>query len=170
MILPPLVFPGNHLVTTDNFCFYLQNRLIQPVKQEVNTTGILPPLVFPGNNLVTTDNFCFYLQNKLIQTSQAGGQWYSDTFPFSIPWLEWLFHWTQQLVSLSDLKISACQPPGSRSRARGQPRRHQRRSCRRRRRHRARRLRRQLLSSASLQGANVINDFAFFFVTDCTAK
>jgi hypothetical protein len=32
---------------------------------------------------MTTDNFCFYLQNILIQT---GGQWYSDTSPFSIPW------------------------------------------------------------------------------------
>ncbi len=35
---------------------------------------------------VTTDNFCLYLQNRLIQTSQTGGQWYSDTSPFSIPW------------------------------------------------------------------------------------
>jgi hypothetical protein len=35
---------------------------------------------------VTTDNFCVYLQNRLIQTSQTGGQWYSDTSPFSIPW------------------------------------------------------------------------------------
>jgi hypothetical protein len=35
---------------------------------------------------MTIDNFCFYLQNKLIQTSQTGGQWYSDTSPFSIPW------------------------------------------------------------------------------------
>jgi hypothetical protein len=34
---------------------------------------------------MTTDNFCFYLQRRLIQTSQTGGQWYSDTFPFSIP-------------------------------------------------------------------------------------
>ncbi len=34
---------------------------------------------------MTTDNFCFYLQNRLIQTSQTGGQWYSDTSPFSIP-------------------------------------------------------------------------------------
>ncbi len=34
---------------------------------------------------MTTDIFCFYLQNRLIQTSQTGGQWYSDTFPFSIP-------------------------------------------------------------------------------------
>jgi len=32
-----------------------------------------------------TDTFCFYLQNRLIQTSQTGGQWYSDTTPFSIP-------------------------------------------------------------------------------------
>jgi hypothetical protein len=31
-------------MTTDNFCFYLQNRL---VKQEVNGTVILPLLVFP---------------------------------------------------------------------------------------------------------------------------
>jgi hypothetical protein len=35
---------------------------------------------------MTTDNFCFYLQNRLIQTSQIGGQRYSDTSPFSIPW------------------------------------------------------------------------------------
>jgi hypothetical protein len=35
---------------------------------------------------MTTDNFCFYLQNRLIHTSQIGGQWYSDTSPFSIPW------------------------------------------------------------------------------------
>jgi hypothetical protein len=33
-----------------------------------------------------TDNFCFYLQNRLIQTGQTGGQLYSDTSPFSIPW------------------------------------------------------------------------------------
>jgi hypothetical protein len=32
---------------------------------------------------LTTDNFCFYLHNRLIQT---GGQLYSDTFPFSVPW------------------------------------------------------------------------------------
>ncbi len=36
---------------------------------------------------MTNDNFCFYLQNRLIQTSQTGGQQYSDTSPFSIPWL-----------------------------------------------------------------------------------
>jgi hypothetical protein len=27
------------------------------------------------------------LQNRLTQTSQTGGQRYSDTSPFSIPWL-----------------------------------------------------------------------------------
>jgi hypothetical protein len=32
------------------------------------------------------DNY-FYLQNRQIQTSQIGGQWYNDTSPFSIPWL-----------------------------------------------------------------------------------
>jgi len=41
-----------------------------------------------GNTKGTIDNFCFYLQNRLIQTSQIGGQWYTDTSPFSIPWLE----------------------------------------------------------------------------------
>ena len=35
---------------------------------------------------MTTDIFCFYLQNRLIQTSRTGGQQYSDTSPFSIPW------------------------------------------------------------------------------------
>jgi hypothetical protein len=35
---------------------------------------------------MTADNFCFYWQNRLIQTSQTGGQWYSDTSPFSILW------------------------------------------------------------------------------------
>ncbi len=43
-----------------------------------------------GISCMTTDNFCFYLQNRLIQTSQTGGQWYSDTSPFSIPWV---VHW-----------------------------------------------------------------------------
>jgi hypothetical protein len=39
-----------------------------------------------GISRMTTDNPCFYLQNRLFQTSQTGGQWYSDTSPFSIPW------------------------------------------------------------------------------------
>jgi hypothetical protein len=34
---------------------------------------------------MTTDNFCFHLLNRLIQTRQTGGQWYSDTSPFSVP-------------------------------------------------------------------------------------
>ncbi len=40
-----------------------------------------------GISCMTKDIFCFYLQNRLIQTSQTGGQWYSDTFPLSIPWV-----------------------------------------------------------------------------------
>ncbi len=39
-----------------------------------------------GMNYMITDNFWFYLQNRLFQTSQTGGQQYSDTSPFSIPW------------------------------------------------------------------------------------
>ncbi len=40
-----------------------------------------------GISCMTTDNFGFYLQKRLIRTSQTGGQWYSDTSPFSIPWI-----------------------------------------------------------------------------------
>jgi hypothetical protein len=39
---------------------------------------------------MTTDNSCFYLLNRLIQISQTGGQWYSDTSPYSVPWLGWV--------------------------------------------------------------------------------
>jgi hypothetical protein len=42
-----------------------------------------------GISCMTTDNFCFYLHNGLIQTSHTGGQRYSDTSPFSIPWLDY---------------------------------------------------------------------------------
>jgi hypothetical protein len=37
---------------------------------------------------MTKNNLCFYFQNQLIQTSQTGGQQYSDTSPFRIPWLD----------------------------------------------------------------------------------
>jgi hypothetical protein len=46
---------------------------------------------------MTTEIFCFYLQNILIQTSQKGVQWYSDTSPFSIPWLR---AWLTKFLSL----------------------------------------------------------------------
>ncbi len=39
-----------------------------------------------GISCMTIDIFCFYLQNREIQTSRTGGQQYSDTSPFSIPW------------------------------------------------------------------------------------
>jgi len=38
---------GISSMTTDNFCFYLQNIKSKQAKQEVNCTLILPPLVFP---------------------------------------------------------------------------------------------------------------------------
>jgi hypothetical protein len=41
---------GISCMTTDNLCFYLQNK---PVKQEVKGTVILPPLVFPGTGTST---------------------------------------------------------------------------------------------------------------------
>jgi hypothetical protein len=61
-----------------------------------------------GISCMTTDNFCFYLQNRLIQTSQIGGQWYSNTSHFSIPWLMGdltiKFHSKDQLISKDHLK------------------------------------------------------------------
>jgi hypothetical protein len=47
----------------------------------------------------------FFLQNRLIQTSQKGGQWYSDTSPFSIPW----FNGSSALLALG-LELSLTLP------------------------------------------------------------
>jgi hypothetical protein len=63
---------------------------------------------------MTTDNFCFYLQNSLTQNSQTGGQWYSGTSPFSIPWSIRLF--VQLFCCMSGrppahLSISVCLSP-----------------------------------------------------------
>ncbi len=47
------------------------------------------------------DNWQFlFLFTRLIQTSQTGGQWYSDTSPFSIPWIKILFHPKIQIFCL----------------------------------------------------------------------
>jgi hypothetical protein len=40
------------------------------------------------------------LQNRLIQTSQTGGQWYSDTSPFSIPCTSYRQHFHELNISL----------------------------------------------------------------------
>jgi hypothetical protein len=46
----------------------------------------------------------FYLQNRPIQTNQTGGQWYSDTSPFSIPCPSWCtcqtMHWPAMALNL----------------------------------------------------------------------
>jgi len=49
-----------------------------------------PPVWLVWNQLYVNWQFLFYLQNRLIQTSQTGGQRYSDTFPFNIPWMRHL--------------------------------------------------------------------------------
>ncbi len=51
---------------------------------------------------MTTDHFCFYLQNRLIQTSQTGGQWYSGTYPFSIPWLS---HYESKISEIQESEM-----------------------------------------------------------------
>ncbi len=48
-----------------------------------------PPVWLVWNRPYDYRQFVFYLQNRLIQTSQSGGQWYSDTSPFSIPWTKY---------------------------------------------------------------------------------
>ncbi len=68
----------------------------QASKQSVLNKGILkgevspyhrPPVWF-GISCMTTDIFYFCLQNRQIKTSKTGGLQYSDTSPFSIPWLK----------------------------------------------------------------------------------
>jgi hypothetical protein len=55
-------------MTTDIFCFYLQNSLIQTSQQEVNGTVIRPPLVFPGSILLT---FCEVYTGKIYCNNQS---------------------------------------------------------------------------------------------------
>jgi hypothetical protein len=65
-------------MTADNFCFYLQNRLIHTSKTGGQRYSDTFPFSIPSLDLD-------YLQNRLIQTSQTGGQWYSDTSLFITP-------------------------------------------------------------------------------------
>jgi hypothetical protein len=62
-----------------------------PVPGKTKGGSITVPLIscLTGLELAVCqrDNFCFYLKNRQIQTSQTGGQWCSDTSPFSIPCL-----------------------------------------------------------------------------------
>jgi hypothetical protein len=53
---------------------------------------------------MTTDDTCFYLQNRLMQTSQTGGQWYSDTSPFSIPWIKPNRFFTVYVLKVHNIK------------------------------------------------------------------
>jgi hypothetical protein len=46
-----------------------------------------PPVWLVWTQLYENWKVWFYLQNRLIHTSQTGGQQYSDTSPFSIPWM-----------------------------------------------------------------------------------
>ncbi len=50
-----------------------------------------------GISCMITNNFCAYLQNRLIQTRKTGGQLYSDTSPFSIPWFGY-YSWQGSLT------------------------------------------------------------------------
>jgi hypothetical protein len=69
--------------------FIKKKMIVLKIVKPGNTKGrsITVPLTSSLTGLESADNFCFYLQNRLIQTSQTVGQQYSDTSPFSIPWL-----------------------------------------------------------------------------------
>ncbi len=67
------------------------------------TVPLTPLFDWFGISCMTTDIFCFYLKNRLIQTSQTGGQWYSDTSPFSIPCLDIT---ASRLVEIKKIKRS----------------------------------------------------------------
>jgi hypothetical protein len=54
------------------------------LKAEVSLYG-WPPDWMVCNQLHDNWQFLFLFENRLIQTIQTGGQWYSDTSPFSIP-------------------------------------------------------------------------------------
>jgi hypothetical protein len=63
-----------------------------------------------GIRYVTNENSCFYLQNRIIQTSQTGCEWYNDTSPFSIPWLQYqllLHKSSMNKVSVVSIEIIA---------------------------------------------------------------
>jgi hypothetical protein len=51
--------------------------------------------------------FCFYLKNRLIQTRRTGGQWYSDTSPFNIPWKYNKGRFKHDKLARFQLKITA---------------------------------------------------------------
>jgi hypothetical protein len=86
-------------MTTDNFCFYLQNGKSKPVKEEVNGTVILPLLVFPVHSLaifIITEFKVFW--PKTI--------WPNDRSPTELR--------SHYLVDKS-LSVSACRPSVFRS-------------------------------------------------------
>jgi hypothetical protein len=70
-------------------------------KGESITLPLASCLNWFGIRWMTTEYFCFYLQNRLIQTSQTGGQWYSDSSPFSIPCRYIMYGFCSKLVCLS---------------------------------------------------------------------
>ncbi len=62
-------------------------KLVQGILKGEVSLYHWPPVWLFWNQLFQCAIFCVYLQNRVIQTSHRGGQWYSDTSLFSIPWL-----------------------------------------------------------------------------------
>jgi len=91
-------------MTTDNFCFYLQNRLVQTSQTGGPLYSDTSPFSIPWPNLLLpiliacTREVLLMGVELLVPTSpdqlliiyyftkQAGGQRYNDTSTFSIPW------------------------------------------------------------------------------------
>ncbi len=73
------------------FTIVIKTALVSTLRQGILKGEVSlycwPPVGLVWISCMPTGNFWFYLQNRLNQTSQTGGQPYSDTSPFSIPWL-----------------------------------------------------------------------------------
>jgi hypothetical protein len=90
MTLPfPAVFPGCFCCLDFIFCIHLNNIYGFSREYYRGTYHCTVDVLFDwfGISCMSTANFCFYMQNRPIQTGQTGGQQYSDTSPFSTPWL-----------------------------------------------------------------------------------
>ncbi len=62
-------------MTTNNFCFYLQNRLIQTNQTGVKWYNDTPPLVFPGETISDRDTSGNKTQKQMILSVSHHPRW-----------------------------------------------------------------------------------------------
>ena len=98
-MLPPLVFPAHSIVNFLDFLtnkkFFSRSSTLAFVLQLILSTGNTKGggiTVLLTSCLTGLDLYVLQIKTKIVschtaefQTNQTGGQWYSDTSPFSIP-------------------------------------------------------------------------------------